>query len=554
MMKNKVQIMGAGLLALLLVFAGCSNPLGEKPDASPEAVSGGKIVVTLGGLDARTLGPMAEDVAGLKYRLVLVNTSKVIEEDITDFPQPVERSIEAGEWTVAVLAYTDGNETAWGYETKVQVVVGETRPVALTLLPVTNRDAAGTFDYAVDFPAPTKDFDYESTTLKLTPVSDSNSAPDGEIVINLRDPKKDEALLELPAGKYSLDITLTSTRQIAGKALKVTVTEVVYLYPGLTTQAHYAFELTDFDAEVYLKGKAEVNNQTEKGTDGMPLVNYIPKKVQLKLYDDPLWDDPQEADITLKGGYYEWELLVPSEQINGAGNANQVQLRLVIESDQTAPQTLTSDRQIVSVSDIQGNSNVSLTTSVYDVVKETGDVYFSGIKGVSGIAHDKHAIAGMPVELKIVPAANYGVRGTEISVSGGASDYKLASDGTVSFTMPAGSGVTVNADFFHLQGTAVIAGSNTDGYKVTRVEALGDIRNENTSTWDWVTIGATTSIAADDGSWTITDFEDYVYNGQGSIQFKVYMEAADKAPKDYTTSVSVSSLTGTLTVALSTTL
>jgi hypothetical protein len=507
---------------------------------------------------------MADDVAGLNYRLVLQSSDKIIEEDIADFSQPVERSVDTGSWTVGVFAYTGDNKTAWGSTgtTPIQVLEGETKAVPITLLPVTDQDAAGIFDYDIDFPAPTPDFDYDSATLKLTPVSSStNSAPSGEISINLLDPDKDVALLELPAGRYTLDITLTSMRQIYSQALKVTWKETVYLYPGLTTQAHKAFTEAQFAADVYLKGTAKVYNHTETNANGDYLVNYIPTEVQIKLYDDPSGDPDdtniQEAPITQneETGDYEWDLLVSLEKINSAGNANQVNLRFVIADKTDATKTLTGALETVSLSNFQGKTNVSLSTNVYSIVKGT-NAYFSagtGIKGLSGIAHDKHAIASTDVKLRIVPRANYGVIGSQISITNGY-NQTVAPDGTVSFTMQPSGNATVNAGFFHLAGTAEIYGTNTDNYVVKKVEAWGDVENEETGTYTWELIGSTTNIAANH-TWTITGFGDHVYTGaSGSIRFKVYMEATGKTPLDYTTTVYVGDLTGTDTATLHPTL
>jgi hypothetical protein len=557
MMKNKVQIMGAGLLALLLVFAGCSNPLGEKPDASPEAVSGGKIVVTLGGLDARTLGPLAADMPELKYQLVLYNYDKIIGEDIADSTKPIEYSIEPGTWTIGVLAYTeteDGeidNEIAWGQEEDVKILEGELRPVFIALLPITEQEAFGTFNYAVEFPAPTADFGYDATTLTLTPNS-PNFASSSPISINLREKAADS--LDLPVGRYTLKIDLVSSREIGSASLTATVVEVVYLYPGLPTKAHYnqangnAFTLADFGAPVYLKGTAQVNNFTATDASGNLLIKYIPKEVQLKKYDDPLGDPDDtnvaKADVTLNTatGKYEWELSVPSEEISGGGPASQVELRLVLEDETDATQTLTSAPEPFTLTP-QGLTGISLSPSVYSIVKAANNDYFGSITGVSGIAHNQHAIAGTPVELKIVSAAGYGVRGNQISISSG-SDEELAPDGTVSFTMPPSGNVTVNAGFFSLTGSALISGGNPDGYAVASVQAFGEVKNEATGAYEWKSIGSTPTIT--NTLWAITGFENYVYTGQGTILFKVTMTAVGKTAMEYTTTFSI----GTSSVSL----
>jgi hypothetical protein len=540
MMKNKVQIMGAGLIALLLALAGCANPLDERPDASPKAVSGGKIVVTLGGLDARTLGPIADDVAGLHYRLVLQNYDKIIEEDIEDFSQPVERSVEPGYWMVGVLAYTEGNKTAWGCVFVEDVRDGETRAAPITLLPATDQDAAGIFDYDIAFPDPTHDFDYTITYLGLKPEQYGNSSEEGCILINLRDFDKKAAKLELPAGKYNLDILLESTRQVNGKPLQVVVKEIVYLYPGLTTQAHYKFTEAHFAAEVYLKGTAYVNSFTPR--------SYTPTEVQLKLHDSGWYDETNIQRAAIANGA--WELTVPSEKIGGAYNASTVQLRFVATSDTDATQKLTSAWQDYWLNTIQGHTGIVLSTSVYPIAKNSPNPYFVGIEGVSGIAHNSDAVPYLPVALKITALSNYGLIGNSVYASSnwGANYLSPEPDGTFIFIMPP-SAVTVSADFFHLKGTASIPGENLLNYQPVTVEAYAEKWDEKTEGYIREQIGSAANIAPN-GAWEIAIPDGYIYTGSGDIYFKVFSEATGQPDQDYTTPYSVDSLTGTETATL----
>jgi hypothetical protein len=538
MMKNKVQIIGAGLLALILALAGCSNPLGERPDAFPEAVSGGKIVVTLGGLDARTLGPIAEDVAGLQYRLVLQNYNKIIEEDIEDFSQPVERSIEPGYWTVGVLAYTKDNKTAWGYVFVEDVREGETRTVPITLLPVTDQDAAGIFDYDIAFPEATNDFGYSYTYLGLKPEQYGNSSDEDYILINLRDLDKNAAKLELPAGKYNLEILLQSTRQVNGEPLQVVVKEIVYLYPGLTTQAHYEFTEAHFGADVYLQGTAQVNSFTPR--------TYTPTEVQLKLYDSGDYDETNIQTEVITNGT--WELTVPSEKIGGAYNASMVQLRFVAASDSDATQKLTSPWQYYSLNTMQGNTGIMLSTSVYPITKNSPNPYFAAIEGVSGIAHNSDAIPYLPVTLKIIPLSNYGLIGNSVNTSSG---WNLSPEpnGTFTFTMPS-SAVTVSAEFFHLKGTASISDDNPLNYKPVTVEAYAEKWDEETEVYIREQIGSAAGIAAN-GGWEISIPDGYIYTGTGNIYFKVFSKVTGQPDQDYILPSYVYSLTGTDTATLS---
>jgi hypothetical protein len=545
MMKNKVQILGAGLLALILAFTGCSNPLSAGPEASsPEAVSGGKIVIQLDGPNARTLGPTAEDAAKLKYRLVIQNSYKSIEEDIEDFSQPVERSFEAGSWTVGVWAYIDEYKSvAWGDE-EVSLKDGETKNVALTLLPVTDQDAAGIFDYNISFPDPADDFNYADTTLTLTPQV-PNSSTEYSIQINLRDNGKDADKLELPVGKYNLDITLESTRRVNNVPLKVIVKETVYLYPNLTTRAHYTFTEAHFGADVYLKGWASVANLTTVDEDGKPVHDYIPTEVQIKLYDaGGYYDETNIQTAPVTGGA--WDLPVSSEEIGGPSNVSGVQLRLVVTSESgDETQTLTGPWGWYPLASRQGNTAVDLTATVVSIVKEDDD-YFDAIEGVSNIAYDSDAIAGSYARLKIIPKDKYGVIGNVVSLSpspwGGIS---RESDGTFGFTVPS-SLVTVYAGFFHLKGTTHITSSNPLSYKPVKVEAY----EEEPETYKWKLIGFTESVDADTGAWEIPVPAGYVYAGTGNIYFKVFSEAAEQPDQEYTINSFVYNLTGEDTVPL----
>jgi hypothetical protein len=418
--------------------------------------------------------------------------------------------------------------------------------VPITLLPVTDQDAAGIFDYDIAFPDPTADFQYADTMLHLIPVQNGNSSdtgpgPAGAITINLRDFDKKAATLELPAGKYNLGIILQSTRQVNGEPLQVVVGEIVYLYPGLTTQAHYTFTEAHFAADVYLKGTAYVTSFTPR--------SYTPTEVQLKLYDSGLYDETniQRADIA-NGA---WELTVPSELIGGAYNASTVQLRFVAASDTDATQKLTSPWQYYSLNTIQGHTGIMLSTSVYPIAKNTPNAYFAGIEGVSGIAHNSDAVPYLPVALKITALSNYGLIGNSVTASFDWNTNYLSPepDGTFVFTMPP-SAVTVSADFFHLKGTAAISDANPFNYKPVTVEAYGEKWDEITEGYIREQIGSAATIAAN-GAWEIAIPDDYIYTGSGNIYFKVFSKATGQPDQDHTATYFVYSLTGTDTAALS---
>jgi hypothetical protein len=287
--------------------------------------------------------------------------------------------------------------------------------------------------------------------------------------------------------------------------------------------------------------------------------------VQIKLYGYDDADDPdayiQKVPITLDedSGDYIWDLPIASEKINVPDPVTAVELRFVAASKTDSTQKLTSAWKRTLLSTIQGNTNISLSAVVYPIVKETNDTYFAGIKGVSGIAHNRDAIAETPVSLTITPSANYGVQGGSVSISGGGNVY-VAPDGTFSFTTPSGLGpVTVSAEFFHLEGTAAIAGANAQSYAPKTIEAYGEKWDEEKEEYVWDLIGSA-DIAAAGGTWTIPIANGYVSGGSpyGSpsptnrIQFKVTSKAANEPDQVYVTTESLTSLAGnnTLTIAV----
>jgi hypothetical protein len=446
-MKNKAKILGAGLLALLLMLAGCVSPLSEKP----EATSGGTIVVRLAGLDARTLGP--DLPADLVYRLRIEDTTEVkpfIEAEITDITEPAAYSVDAiSTWKVIVSALNDGVVVAYGDKASVTVAKGKDTEVTITLLPVTTEDAYGVFDYDIDFPAEsTANFGYSANILKLTPVTGGTNV--GVVTINLLDPAKDADTLQLPAGKYTLDITLTSSRAVGNHNLKAFAKETVYIYPGLTTKAHYtgdkAFTLANFSSKMQLSGTAAV-------TDTQATGDYIPKKVQLRKYNTN--DVLAEVNVTVvthesSPDTYAWELpVVVSEDIGGPGDAVP-EFRLVIADEDDASTTLTGPwvKTATTISK-QITTDIPVSATVYHITK-SGGFGFQNIADVSNTANND-AIGGSEVTVQLNPATDFIANTTIPTVSGvtAANITWTVSNRNLSFKMP-NSNTAVFANFTYV--------------------------------------------------------------------------------------------------------
>jgi hypothetical protein len=528
-MKNKVRLIGAGLLALLLTLTGCFTPLNDPADAAGES-SGTKIVVEVGGLD-RTLAP---DVSGVKYAVTIrdyYNKSTVLDDDEVEFAAAKEYSLEPGKYTVYVWAYTgEYKGVAWGEDKEVTLENGKTERLKINLAPLTGEDVPGTFSYSVVYPVTGYVSD---ATLTLEP-ADSNS---GTVEVKFLEGGAKESSLQLPPGKYKLTVSVKSG-QIGNNekgVLQATAKETVYIYPNLTTLGEFTFTDADFSALLYFSGSARIN------ADGG--LGYVPKKVQIKLYDgedEEDWNDAhvQEDDITwdeLNKAWY-WELLVPSNDINPY-DVQTPKFRFTAETAGGTKKLASAwDPQDMGYN-IQGLSNIDLYANIYQVSKAEAIGTSANITGVSGIAGNTDAIAATEVRLKLVPAAaNYGVIGSALDIPElNEWEKRVDPDGTLVFTMPQ-QDVTVNGEFFHLtgQGFPEVSGAGEDNYTQAVIKAF-----EETSEVDPVSeepvlrlIGESASIASTiekDKTWSISIPKGYATDpdGTGKIYFQIILTGQD---------------------------
>ncbi|MDR2069906.1 MAG: hypothetical protein LBP81_00610 [Treponema sp.] len=527
-MKNKVRIIGAGLLALLLTLTGCFTPLNDPADTAGES-SGTKIVVEVGGLDARTLAPT--DLSGVKYAVTIRqdSTTTVLDEDEVDFTAAREYSLEPGTYTVNVWAYTGEYKGVALGDADVTLENGRTESVKINLSPLTGEDVSGTFSYAVVYPAI---LGYSEAALKLKATNPNN----GSVEINFLTGGAKTADLQLPPGKYDLTVTLKSHRQITGDnsgVLQATAKETVYIYPNLTTLGKFTFTEADFSAQVYFNGWARIDAQERD-------LGYVPKKVQIKLFDNYEERDDanvQEADID-ENGY--WELLVPSEKIN-PGTVEEVEFRFTLKSG--ANEELTSPWIPRNVDNIQGVTGIDLNASIYQVSPVSGGV-ISGISGVNSIAGSIYAVAKTDVRLKLASFTTAsGVIGRTLNVPG--TSYDVESDGTVVFEMP-NRDVSVNASFFHLNGEdfPTVTGTGSGQYTQAVIEAW-----EETSDLSLRKIaGSSTLNESGTTTWSIPIPAGYVTDpasdGSEKIYFKIILKTAsggsyevDRADSRYLTNL-----------------
>jgi uncharacterized membrane protein len=237
---------GLVLLAGILAFTGCTELLSPQPEDGNK--SGGLLTLTIGDAaigetEARTLYPAQ---TGFQSYVVSFSHGSLSHdpETFTGLTKTVSLNTHAEPWTVTVTAYTgtegSGTATAWG--TASVIMDGTAQTADITLAPMTG---TGTFSYSISFPDTV-----DTATLNITKSDDSTVIYD----VNLKDitpiDGKRAGTLSPTAGYYFMNINLQKGALGAGK------TEVVHIYPGLSTAANYTFE--DADLRPALDGTASI--------------------------------------------------------------------------------------------------------------------------------------------------------------------------------------------------------------------------------------------------------------------------------------------------------
>ncbi|MDR2447883.1 MAG: hypothetical protein LBD58_11465 [Treponema sp.] len=511
-MKISIKMtLSAFLLALVFFFAGCQD--GSDAAFAPQKGASAKIVVSVDGAGgaARTVGP---DAANVSYRLVVTNSYDETEKYESDIAgATVTRELKAGEWQVGVWAYTgESLGVGWADET-VTLAEGETKNVSLVVQPLTTEESAGTFSWGITLPAGDET---SSTSATATLASDS------AISINLNDFSEfneagtvSNGSLELPAGKYTLDVTATSTRKIYNASLKAARKEIVYIYPRLTTNASFAFTAADFSAEVYFSGTAALSYPTYAPT-------YTPVDVELELEDGSV----QSAPITLnEDNYnYEWELSALSNAIN-TGNLTNASFRFKAE---LGGKSLYSPWQTASLSNVTGKTGIQLSAAIYKV---TVPAYAGG----SIEADNSEVVNGGSTRLTIKPDSGYGFDATGLPY--GAQPVDDANGIQYDITIQNGDPSFAANVFFQPKGTVVLSGANAAQYKPIKIEAF-----ESAVTGKQIGTTETFGDAAGKYPWTIAA-DSYVYTTSytKNIVLRVTLEKAGDgttSSANYTTDIS----------------
>ncbi len=459
-MKRKIIIVGALLAALL--FAGCSDVF--NPPKLDISGAEGQLVVQLDG-DARTLAPT--DLTGLTYKLLIYrgNDDVAYSGPITPGEAAVH-NLETGGWNVIVEAYK-GDTLVADAPTYVTIMKGETTNVSLTLTPVNNTDVKGTFKFNVTYPSFVI-IDSVSTYLTLTPVNPNSGTfsvdmPQEASATNL------SGTQELPAGEYTMTLSLVSNRVAHDKTLTVSRKETVYIYPGLETNYTVTFTEADFTAHMVISGRVRFVD-----LNGDTITDYIPSKASLYKTGDNDYTGGIVQVVDVSNDYYEFELA--SHEFESS--ANQANIEFIAKSTSNENIILNTGARKVIIDNMQGTFNAYTEVTVIPLTNIVLPITTSGSVAVNGNAAEEPLIAREGnVEVKITTPDNYGLIKSTLKLNGAEPNeaVEVEDDNTITADFYyVGSGqtsVTLEGDFFHLKGDMTLV-NNTEGYIPTKIEAF----------------------------------------------------------------------------------
>ncbi|GHV95975.1 hypothetical protein AGMMS50293_22950 [Spirochaetia bacterium] len=253
--KLRGKIALAGLFALLALGLGsCANPL-VTPGTDQNAGGASSMQIRFSAGDARTLIPSA---GFEKYVLSFAAAGKT-QADVTltgddALAGTKDITLDPADWTITVKGYANAGDADADYSAigtaTVTLGAGQHAVVPITLSPYTS-GANGTFQYSITLPpgATTGNiYMYDSGgTNRLSPYyfnTDQNNISQ-----------------DLSPGYYRLSIVIydSSGGQIARS-------EIVHIYPELTTEVNYTFTADDFGPIITIDGIVDLN--------GLDNVNY----------------------------------------------------------------------------------------------------------------------------------------------------------------------------------------------------------------------------------------------------------------------------------------
>lgn len=246
------MILAVGILTL----TGCNNLLADRPasaDTGGDTGSFGRFTITTGEeTNARTLVPAS--LTFTKY-VVSFSSGPETKADVTFQPlDPKTVTLATGSWTITLTAYTGtgaAEKAAARGSKAVTIAAGDNGAHAITLKPYGETGATGTFTYSVTLTSPAT---IDSSELTISAVNTATSLH----TVDVTTAADRIGSKQLDAGQYLLNIWVKKDGNQTGR------TEVLHIYPGLTTAASYTFS----NADIYRAASASAANVTLSGTAG----------------------------------------------------------------------------------------------------------------------------------------------------------------------------------------------------------------------------------------------------------------------------------------------
>ena len=477
-MKKNLIIWAASLIAVsALLFIACNSDI-----SSPKAGSGetGTLIVQLGG-EERTLAPPAEALTGLTYKLLILQDSNIRLNQPFSGTKTILLQAEVG-YDVLLEAYNSDGIPVARRTASVTLKVGKTTRLNMTLVPVYYSDVYGTFTYTVDYPDEddaTIDISYSEEKMTLKPVTDGGINPNG-YTFNIdfgASPDTKKGTLTLPPGCYEMTIAIRRNLNITGTDINankpsVIRKEIVYIYPGLTTNADYSFTLDDFIADLHFFGTAKI---TTLNTD------YQPVEVQAQLRKDTFnytGEATGRAAIVKNSetGEYEWDLFVPAHYLKEKGTLSTIKIRFKAAHTKDSKKTFLSAWHSATLDNVQGYSVAPINLTA-DHVPLKKSAALTSLPGAGGkVDHPEVVAKGAFAEVTITTPNNYILRADTVKLTGQPSIYdsvngefqngsSLEQNGnsiTAMVFIPTNATAPIlDMDFYHLKGKLTIPSPGT---------------------------------------------------------------------------------------------
>jgi fibronectin type 3 domain-containing protein len=234
-MKNCIKGLYAALLITIAGLSGCENPLShmQPPDRSGNS---GYVAVKIetpykvNASMARTIYP---ELSGFtKYELSFSDGPEPHDPVDLDGNNSVELAV--GEWMITVTAFTgtEGATAAARGSVPITVNPGQTTEASINLTPITGEGGTGTFNYTITVPS--------GASGNLVVTTTAGAVVNGGNINLLTESTTDS--IDLPVGQYLMSISLTLSEKRAGR------TEVLHIYPSMTSRAEYQFFLHEFQS------------------------------------------------------------------------------------------------------------------------------------------------------------------------------------------------------------------------------------------------------------------------------------------------------------------